>query len=133
MDADKTRSTALREAVAAGRDAADLGFDWTHALDALTKVIEEAEELRIAITADPRSQAVAEELGDLYFAVSNVARKLQLDPELTLAAATEKFKRRFNSVVSAVRQTGREPHDLSLDELEEFWVASKLAERSPPP
>ena len=119
--------TALWRAVKAGERAAELGFDWAHALDALEKVTEEVHELRDAMQGASREE-VAEELGDLYFAVSNVARKLGLDPEKTLHAAVGKFEHRFSLVLAAARQRGRDPRDMSLDELEELWVEAKHRE-----
>lgn len=124
MSRDDPPATTLSEAISAGRRAAALGFDWEHAVDALDKVAEELAELRHAIEqAD--DDATTEELGDLYFAVSNVARKLAIDPDACLTAATRKFEYRFKLMVDAIRDQGQRPQDLTIDELERFWVSAK--------
>ncbi len=112
----------LLEALHAGTAAAERGFDWTNALDALEKVPEESAELAEAIQA---SDGIAEELGDLLFAVVNVARKVDVDPSEALRAATQKFERRFEGVVAELARRGRTPEESTLDEMESIWVANK--------
>ena len=126
-----TARSTLAHATAAGRDAAALGFDWETAAEALDKVTEEVAELREAIAANDLDHCF-EELGDLLFAVGNVARKLDLDADAALAGATEKFERRFKDVLRRVAAAGAQPEDLSLDELEAHWQAAKAAEPSRP-
>lgn len=70
-------------------------------------------------------EEVREEIGDLLFAVCNVARKCGVSPSEALEAATEKFERRFELVLDSVRASGHEPQDLSLDELEAHWQLAK--------
>ncbi len=117
-------TSALQRAVNAGTRAARVGFDWDEPGQALDKVAEEVDELREALRSESPAR-IADELGDLYFAVTNVARKLGLDPEATLHDATEKFEQRFQLVVAAAQEQGRELHDLTLEELEALWVVAK--------
>jgi len=73
---------------------------------------------------------VAEEIGDLLFALANLARHLKVDPETALRAANAKFVRRFKAIEQGLRARGRSPVDASLDEMEALWQAAKEAERS---
>ncbi len=127
MDLDDSKST-LARALAVGEAAASLGFDWDSADGALDKVAEEIDELRLEIARQGR---VREELGDLLFAVVNVARKSGIDPDQALAAATSKFERRFEALLAEVARSGRNPHQMSLDELEAVWVQVKRGGAEP--
>ena len=111
--------------------AAGFGFDWREPADVLPKMREELAELQVEIERDPRSPRVREELGDLLFAVVNVARHLGEDPEATLLAATEKFRRRFNAMVRSVEAAGHPLDHASLDLMEEHWQSIKDADSSP--
>lgn len=123
-DTTRDRESAPRRGVRVGDAAAALGFDWETAIDALDKVDEEVEELRDALREDDE-QAVVEELGDLLFAVCNVARKVGVDPERSLHEAIDKFERRFQRVRRAVDRSGRAMQDVTLDELERIWQTVK--------
>lgn len=101
------------------------GFDWQDADGALSKVAEEAAELKNA-DAEHRS----EEAGDLLFAIVNVLRFYKIDPEMALREASAKFCRRFEAVENAVKASGREMSDCSLDELDAVWDFVKLEERN---
>lgn len=116
------KQDALLEALQAGEQAATRGFDWATALDALQKVPEESTELAEAIQLE---SGVAEELGDLLFAVVNVARKVGVDPREALLDATRKFEGRFDAVVVELARRGRTPEESTLDEMESIWVANK--------
>ena len=114
--------TAFERAVRVGREAAEVGFDWAEAREALEKVGEETAELNQELDAPERA---FEELGDLLFAVANVARKLDLDGEAALRAATDKFERRFSTVLALIAKHGKTPEQLTLPELEAFWQLAK--------
>jgi ATP diphosphatase len=105
--------------------AAAVGFDWPRAEDVMTKIEEEVRELRDALT-ESHARA-ADEMGDLLFSIANLARRLGLEPESTLAAASDKFTARFNAVESLLESSGRTVHDASLDELEAAWTTVKQA------
>lgn len=108
--------------------AATVGFDWARAADVLDKIDEEARELREAVAAGgARSAEAVEELGDLFFALANLARKLGIEPEAALRAANDKFQRRFDDMERRVTATGRRLKDLTLDELEAYWQQVKAA------
>ena len=104
--------------------ASGVGFDWNDASQALDKVSEEAAELRAEIAAGRRHQA-GEEVGDLLFAVANVARLLDVNPEFALARANRKFTRRFRFIEEELRRQGKEIAAASLPEMEELWQRAK--------
>lgn len=120
---------ALLRAYEIGTRVAAVGFDWPRAADVLDKIDEEARELRDAMRQGPAR--AAEELGDLLFSLANLARKLGVEPESALRAATDKFAERFSAVESAFEQKGRSVHDASTDELEDAWQAVKTANARP--
>ena len=115
MRAQKTQSKAAR-----------VNFDWTELGDVIAKVEEELGELKQAIASDDR-QAVEDEIGDLLFAVVNLARKSKLDAESALQAATNKFVTRFNRVEDELRVQGKRLGDVDLAELDEIWNRIKNA------
>jgi len=108
--------------------AATVGFDWVRATDVLDKIDEEVRELREAITLHGSAATeTEEELGDLFFAMANLARKLGVEPEAALRVASDKFQRRFDAMERAVVSEGRHLKDFTLDELEIRWQAAKHA------
>lgn len=108
--------------------AAQVGFDWKNAQDAMFKIQEELEELQQAIKQDTNT---AEELGDLLFAVVNVARLLRFEPELLLSAATDKFEDRFCKMELLAKERGNTLEQLSLEELDVLWNTVKSTENKP--
>jgi MazG family protein len=119
---------ALHRAQRVQHKAARVGFDWPDATGALEKVHEELGEVAEAVRQGG-GEALRAELGDLLFAVVNVARLASVDPEAALQAAVERFSRRFGSMEDTVRGEGRELLGLSLDELERLWSRAKSLER----
>jgi ATP diphosphatase len=119
---------ALLRAVKIQQRAARIGFDWPDAAAVLPKLAEEIAELGREIAAESGRDAIEDELGDLLFAVANLARKLDLDPEAALRRATAKFERRFRRLeaLAAASGIGRD-----LDALEALWQQVKRAEREP--
>lgn len=121
---------ALTRAVKLQKRAARVGFDWTQAAEILDKIEEEIGELRTEITALKQDKArVQDELGDLLFALVNLARRLEVDPETALRGTNAKFDRRFRFVEQALASQGKTPVESNLDEMEALWVAAKQAER----
>jgi tetrapyrrole methylase family protein / MazG family protein len=110
------------------RKAAKVGFDWPDVAGALAKITEEAAELGEA-TATAEPDAVRDELGDLLFAVVNVARHLDVDPESALRAATNKFRRRFEAVDTLARQRRIDLATAGLDQLDALWDEVKQQRR----
>lgn len=120
---------ALSRAAKLQKRAAQVGFDWPEALPVLDKVREELDEVLEAMSEnDP--QAIAEELGDLLFAVANLARHLKVEPEAALRAANGKFERRFRFIEQALREAGRPIENCSLDELDALWDEAKKQEKA---
>jgi ATP diphosphatase len=107
--------------------AAKVGFDWRDARLVLDKIEEEVRELE-PVLGD--KDAAAEEVGDLLFAVVNLARHLGIDAEAALRGANEKFERRFASIEDALESQGRSPSDATLSEMDALWNSAKAAERN---
>jgi len=106
--------------------AARVGFDWDDISAVQSKIMEELDEVSSAESAEH----VAEEVGDLLFAVANLARHHKVDPEAALRAANLKFERRFRAM-EAMAMAGPAPFpDLSLDQQEALWQAVKVSEKS---
>lgn len=121
---------ALLGAYRIGQKAAGLGFDWPDRRGVLAKVHEELEELeeQLGVADGPASSSAREEeIGDLFFALANLARHLGIDPERALTSANRKFRRRFEHVESEV-DGGWQETDLAT--LERFWQSAKAKERA---
>ncbi len=119
---------ALHRANELGRRAAAAGFDWIRAADVLDKIDEEARELRDAVATDGASSARAEEeLGDMLFAVANLARKMGLDPEVALRRANDKFQARFEAMERTAGDEGQTLKTMTPDELDQRWTVAKTA------
>ena len=115
---------ALMRAQKAQKKAARVNFDWTELREVVAKVDEELAETKEAIaTGDPAK--MMEEIGDLLFAVVNLARKTGLDAEEALQAATNKFVSRFNRVEDELGVRGKKLGEASLEELDQIWNAIK--------
>ena len=119
---------ALMRAVKLQKRAARVGFDWPEAGQVLDKITEEAAELVEARDSLP-PEKVAEEFGDLLFAMANLARHLDVDPESALRVANAKFTRRFRAIEAALADMGRRPQDSTLTEMDALWNAAKAVER----
>jgi len=100
--------------------AAGVGFDWPDARGPLEKVREELTEVERA-TGNVQRGTIEEELGDLLFAVVNLARKLAIDPRAALERANDKFQRRFEAVERLAGQRGVDIGHAGLDELDKLW------------
>ena len=104
--------------------AASAGFDWPDAAPVMAKVEEELEEVREAME-EGNQEAVTEEIGDLLFAVANLARKSGLRAEEALRAGNRKFETRFRHMEQSAAGSGKTLKDYSLEELEQFWQRAK--------
>ncbi|HSP27918.1 MAG TPA: nucleoside triphosphate pyrophosphohydrolase, partial [Ilumatobacteraceae bacterium] len=114
---------ALAYAAKVGAKASKVGFDWPDVDGAFPKIAEETAELHATLhdPGDADSAATAEELGDLLFAVVNVARHLRVDPELALRAATDKFRRRFEGVERLALERAIDLRGADLPTLDALW------------
>ncbi len=106
--------------------ASTVGFDWNDPRAVLDKIREETNEIEAAL-GDP--DALADEVGDLLFAVANLARHARVDPEAALHAANRKFERRFGFIESALAARGSSPAEADLAAMEALWGEAKRAER----
>ncbi|MFO1372452.1 MAG: nucleoside triphosphate pyrophosphohydrolase [Candidatus Competibacteraceae bacterium] len=120
---------ALSRAVKLQRKAAKVGFDWGAVEPVLAKIQEEIAEIRHEITSDAPAERLADELGDVLFAVANLARHLKLDPEAALRGTNAKFERRFWRIEHWLAEEGRTPADSTLAEMDALWERAKLEER----
>jgi len=119
---------ALMRAIKLQNRAAQVGFDWPSAVNVTDKIAEETRELAEA-AASGKTRKIAEEFGDLLFAMANLARHLKVDPEDALRAANAKFVRRFKAIESGLAAQGRKPEDATLEEMEALWQKAKEQEK----
>ena len=118
----------LQRSVKMQRRAATVGFDWNDPAPVLAKILEELEELRCEIP-DGDPARLEDELGDLLFACTNLARKLKLDPARALRAANYKFEQRFRAVEQLAGEKNRSLADMELEEMEALWQQVKRESR----
>jgi ATP diphosphatase len=116
---------ALMRAQKLQRRAARVGFDWNKVLDVFLKIDEELNEIKEELRQTKSPERLQDEVGDLLFAVVNLARHLNVDPEAALRHANGKFERRFRLVEDRLARTGRTPADANLKELESLWQQVK--------
>jgi ATP diphosphatase len=143
---------ALMEASKLSSRAARVGFDWPNIEGLFDKLHEETNELKENLREfpapgpQPQGRGVAgsgqqqvsselrerleDEVGDLFFVLTNIARYLSLDPESALKRANRKFKRRFQWMEGELRASGKTPHQASMEELESLWQESKQQEKT---
>ena len=99
---------------------AAVGFEWAKAEDVILKIEEEVAELRAAALHETPERA-EEEMGDLLFSISNLARKMGIEAESALRKANDKFTKRFTALEEVFEQRGRSVHDATLEEMEAVW------------
>jgi len=120
---------ALTRALKLQNKAGQVGFDWNDPRAVLAKIREEADEIEAALDENDEAHA-ATEVGDLLFAVVNLARHLKADPEAVLRGTNLKFERRFGSIEKALAAQGKAPQDATLAEMDALWDAAKAAEKA---
>ena len=121
---------ALTRAVKLQKTASKVGFDWGAVEPILAKIAEEIGEIRHEIATEAPSERLADELGDVLFAVANLARHLQLDPETALRGTNAKFERRFRRIEHWLAEDDRAPTDSTLAEMDVLWERAKREETS---
>ena len=120
---------AMSRAVKLQRKAAQVGFDWSAVSAVLDKIAEELAEIRTELEAGGTAERLTEEMGDLLFACTNLARHLEIDPEAALRTANAKFERRFRRIENWLAETGCTPQQATLAELDTLWERAKAEER----
>ena len=120
---------ALARAEKLAKRAASVGFDWPDTGSVLEKADEELGEVASAIMADDKP-AIAEEIGDLLFAVANLARHLGVDPEAALRDANAKFTRRFAYVEARAREDEVPLAEAGLERLDRYWNEIRARDKS---
>ncbi|MBC8031631.1 MAG: nucleoside triphosphate pyrophosphohydrolase [Pyrinomonadaceae bacterium] len=131
LDGVSSKAPALMEAHQLSTKAARVGFDWEKIEDIFAKLEEELGELRAAIQthANSKSEAdhtkVREEIGDLLFAATNIARHLQVEPEAALKLTNRKFRRRFGHIETTLTERGQTFDETTIDGMEELWQEAK--------
>jgi len=113
-----------------GEKAAGVGFDWDNADDVMDKIKEELAEIEVELKATDANQKegkerIEQEIGDLLFAVSSLARKLEINPEQAMNKTLDKFSDRFRYIEQKVKSSGKRFEDFTLDELEAWWQEAK--------
>ncbi|CAN5432931.1 nucleoside triphosphate pyrophosphohydrolase [soil metagenome] len=135
LDGVSTKIPALMEAHQLSTKASRVGFDWKNVEDIFAKVQEEVSELleAIKVHADSKSEAdhtrVREEIGDLLFAVTNIARHLQVEPEAALKLTNRKFRRRFSHIEDRLQSRDQSFASATLEELESLWQEAKTSKQ----
>lgn len=117
---------ALVRAQKIGNKAGKVGFDWPGWEGSFAKIEEEVGELRVA-AQDGDPAAINHELGDLMFAIVNVARKLNIDAEQALVDATDRFRQRFEFIEDRLAERGKSPQTSNLEEMDALWNDAKRA------
>jgi ATP diphosphatase len=121
---------ALSRALKLQAQASKVGFDWNDAGAVIAKLREEFAEIEEALRRGDQ-KGVGEEIGDLLFAMANLARHLQVDPEDALRGANAKFERRFAHIEARLAEQGRGPEQSSLAEMDALWNEAKDRENGP--
>ena len=119
---------AITRAMKLHRRAAGVGFDWPDIHGVLEKLDEEVQELKHEIASNGSVERLQDEIGDLLFVATILARHGGIDPESALRAANSKFERRFRGVEQELSRQGRDIHQVSLQEMDAIWDRVKLEE-----
>ncbi|HET7306239.1 MAG TPA: nucleoside triphosphate pyrophosphohydrolase [Gammaproteobacteria bacterium] len=119
---------ALTRAVKLQKRASRVGFDWDAIEPVLAKIHEELDELNVEIERNAAKSRIKDELGDVLFAVANLARHVNVDPEQALRGTNRKFIRRFEAVEAGLAARGERPEDVSLETMDALWVEAKRGE-----
>ena len=140
LDGVSTKAPALMEAHQLTTKAARVGFDWQNVEQIFDKLHEEVDELKAAIAesaandnrddnGEAAHERVREELGDLLFVVTNIARHLKVEPEAALKLTNRKFRRRFRHIERGLEARGQSPDAATLEEMETLWLEAKSSDK----
>lgn len=135
LDGVSTKAPALMEAHQISTKVARVGFDWKNVEEIFEKLHEELDELREAISAHANTNdeadhtRVREEIGDLLFVITNIARRLNVEPEAALKLSNRKFRKRFGYIERKLRERELKFDDTTIEVLEELWQEAKQNDR----
>jgi ATP diphosphatase len=116
----------LQKALNTQLECAKLGFDWPDVAPVFDKVLEEIEEVKAEVYSQQRQQdKIEDEIGDLFFAIVNLSRHLEVNPDVALKKANEKFSKRFSLVQKFAANEDLELTSLHIDALELLWDKAK--------
>lgn len=121
--------SSMRKAEKIQKKARKLGFDWENPSDCMEKVREEFKEFEEAVASMEQEQ-IEHELGDMFFALINMARFLDINPEEALRKCNERFISRFEYVEKKLKEQGSSFEESTLEEMDKFWVEAKIKEKS---
>lgn len=124
----KTAQPLEKESIALQQKAAEVGFDWPTPAPIFDKIDEELTELKEALELG-NNDNILDEFGDVYFTLLNLARRLDISPNLALKRANKKFRYRFNYIENALAKKNRNLNDASLNEMENLWNEAKYKHR----
>lgn len=131
LDGISNNLPAIMRAVKLQKRAARVGFDWPHIDAVLAKMDEETAELKEAMEGpSPDAEHIADEVGDILFVATNIARKAGVDPETALLGCNRKFETRFRFIETELGKQDRTLEDASLEEMEALWQDAKQAGKS---
>ena len=130
LDGVSTALPASTRALKLQKRAARVGFDWTNPADIIDKIREETQEIETEIVNKAPVDRMEEELGDLFFVLVNLARRLHIDPETALRKTNRKFERRFRAVEERLAARGTPPPSATLDAMEKLWNEVKAEEKA---
>lgn len=135
LDGVSTKAPALMEAHQISTKVARVGFDWKNVEEIFDKMREELDELRDAISTHANTNAeadhalVREEIGDLLFVITNIARRLNVEPEAALKLSNRKFRQRFRFIENDLQRRARAFEQTQIEELEQLWQQAKQSEK----
>ncbi|MDX2028923.1 MAG: nucleoside triphosphate pyrophosphohydrolase [Alphaproteobacteria bacterium] len=129
LDGVTTALPAATRAVKLQKRAARVGFDWKDPRDIFAKIKEEIGELESEMGKPNNADAMEDEMGDVFFVLVNLARRLEIDPEAALRRTNQKFERRFRALEARLAAQGKRMEDTSLDDMERIWVEIKKEEK----
>lgn len=124
LDGVTKSSPALLTSFMIGARVSSFGFDWSQPMDVLHKVKEEVAELEEAIQKKKKEE-ISDEIGDVLFSLANLSRHFDVNPEIALRKANQKFIRRFRFIEDMLKQKGKELREASLEEMDRIWEEAK--------
>lgn len=128
MNRAPSKQHGMQKAIELTQTAAEVGFDWPTIDGVFDKIAEEIQEIQHELAQTPvNRQRLLEEFGDILFAVANLARKLELDPDKAIKTTNQKFMHRFQYIETALGKQGKSPADSSLAEMDELWNQAKVS------